>query len=296
MPSLGIMLSIPWSCVGATPNTSQHRLPSGWLAQYLNTNPDDLEAAGIAIQAVRVPDSHLRWLEDWDGAAVCPAGAAAIPPLKGEQLRRLITQAELCLLPHEDGRLLDIASGEFTPRPTDRGLSASREAQDSVQPIEDKVPSDLELWAQYEEEKARNQDSASAIALVSSAYDCELNHVRAAVMRCLERDSAGVEQVDLTSPPPLPPPNVPPPGLDPFGRTLVSPTREAASLSTTAPGLGVPRATTVQNPLLASSSAASRVTGVTGEEHPTKEHLASALFPTGRVCLTPDPKSCGLAA
>ena len=203
-------------------------------------HPDDLEAARIAIQAVRIPASHLRWLEDWDGSAVCSAGAAAIPPLKGEQLRRLMTQPELCLLPHEDGRLLDIAPGEFAtpPRPTDRGLSASREAQDFVQPIEDKLPSDLELWAQYEEEKARNQDSASAIALVSSAYDCEPNHVRAAVMRCLERDSAGVEQVD--------------------------PTREATSLSTTAPGLVKPRATTVQNPLLASSSAASRVTGALG--------------------------------
>ena len=107
VPSLGTVLSIPWSCIGATPTTSQHRLPSQWLAQYLSTNPDDLEAAGIAIQAVRIPDSHRQWLEDWDGSAVCPAGAATVPPLKGDQLRRLMTQPELCLLPHEDGRLLD---------------------------------------------------------------------------------------------------------------------------------------------------------------------------------------------
>ena len=46
VPSLGLVLSIPWACVGATPSTSQHRLPAGWLAQYLNTNPDDLEAGG----------------------------------------------------------------------------------------------------------------------------------------------------------------------------------------------------------------------------------------------------------
>ena len=31
----------------------------------------------------------------------------------GDQLRRLMTQPELCLLPHEDGRLLDVASGDF---------------------------------------------------------------------------------------------------------------------------------------------------------------------------------------
>ena len=76
--------------------------------------------------------------------------------------------------------------------------------QDLVPSTDDKLPSNLELWAQYEKEKARNQDSASAIALVASAYDCEPNHVRAAVMRCLERDSTGVERADLTSPPPLP--------------------------------------------------------------------------------------------
>ena len=110
-------------------------------------------------------------------------------------------------------------------------------------------------------------------------------------MRCLERDSTGAERADLTGPPPLPPPNVPPPGFNPFGRALVSPTREATSLSVTAPGLVKPRAATAQNPLLASSSAASRATGLTGEEHLTKEHLASALFPTR----PPDPKGYGPA-
>ena len=68
-----IYKGIPWTCIGATPNTSQHRLPAGWLAQCLNTNPDDLEAADVAVQAVRVPESHTKWLEDWGGSAVCPA-------------------------------------------------------------------------------------------------------------------------------------------------------------------------------------------------------------------------------
>ena len=292
VPSLGIVLSIPWSCIGATPSTSQHRLPAGWLTQYLNTNPDDLEAAGIAVQAVRIPESHLRWLEDWDGSAVCPAGTATLPPLKGDQLRRLMTQPELCLLPHEDGRLLSPASGDFAtpPRPTDRGSRVDRETQDLVPSLDDKLPSDLELWAQYEEEKARNQDSASAIALVASAYDCEPNHVRAAVMRCLEREGTGVEQADLLGPPPLPPPDVPPPGPNPFGRALVNPAREATALSVTAPGLVNPRTTTTQNPLLASSSVVSRATGLVGEEQPTKERLTSALFPTRQGVSDTRPK------
>ena len=285
VPSLGIVLSIPWSCIGATPTTSQHRLPSGWLAQYLSTNPDDLEAAGIAIQAVRIPDSHLQWLEDWDGSAVCPAGAATIPPLKGDQLRRLMTQPELCLLPHEDGRLLDTSSGDFAtpPRPTDRGSRADLDVQNHASSTDDKVP--------YEEEKARNQDSASAIALVSSAYDCEPNHVRAAIMRCLERDSTGAERADLTSPPPLPPPNIPPPGFNPFGRALRGQSNWGSYLlGRNCTGLGKTTSHHHANPLLASSCAASRATGLIGEEHPTKEHLASALFPTRQGVSDSKPK------
>ena len=296
IPSLGIVLSIPWACIGATPSTSQHRLPAGWLAQYLNTNPDDLEAAGVAVQAVRIPESHVRWLEDWDGAAVCPAGAAALPPLKREQLRRLMTQPELCLLPHEDGRLLNAAQGDFAtpPRPTDRSRidTDTKEVLDFTSPPDDKLPSDLELWAQYEEEKARSQDPASAIALVSSAYDCEPNHVRAAVMRCLERDNIGTERADLTSPPPLPPPLGPPPGLNPFGRSAPSPAKgsqETSPPSTTASGLVRPRTTTSQNPLLMSSNAASRTAG-TAKGQPTKEHFAAALFPSRHGASGPKPK------
>ena len=60
VPSLGIVLSIPWNCIGATPSTSQHRLPAGWLTQYLNTNPDDLEAAGSKLFA-----SQSRTSDGW---------------------------------------------------------------------------------------------------------------------------------------------------------------------------------------------------------------------------------------
>ena len=173
-----------------------------------------------------------------------------------------MTQPELCLLPHEDGRLLNSTPGEFAtpPRPTDRFGIDQKDVQDIAQPADEKLPCDLELWAQYEEEKARSQDPASAIALVSSAYDCEPNHVRAAIMRCMERDSSSTDQVDLSAPPPLPLWSGPPPRLDPFGRTLSSPAKEPSSLGMSAPCLVKPRVAAPQNPLLASSSSAPRFT------------------------------------
>ena len=55
VPSLFLVLSIPWASVGATPQVSQHRLPSGSLKQYLNTNPDDLEASGCRFKPCASP-------------------------------------------------------------------------------------------------------------------------------------------------------------------------------------------------------------------------------------------------
>ena len=95
-------------------------------------------------------------------------------PLKGDSLRRLITQPELCLLSHDEGRLLLPGREDFAtpPRPTSReDVTLSREEHPLQVVLDDSVPSDLELWAQYEEEKARSGDSASAIALLATAYE-----------------------------------------------------------------------------------------------------------------------------
>ena len=70
----------------------------------------------MSIQAVRIPDSHGKWLDDWDGVAVNPFGGPVLPPLRGDSLRRLITQPELCLLSHDEGRLL--LSGKGTCQTT----------------------------------------------------------------------------------------------------------------------------------------------------------------------------------
>ena len=87
-------------------------------------------------------------------------------------LRRLIAQPELCLLSHDEGRLLLPGKEDFAtpPRPTTRedGGPAHGEGPLWVMP-DDSLPSDLELWAQYEEEKARSGDPASAIALLATA-------------------------------------------------------------------------------------------------------------------------------
>ena len=192
VPSLSLVLSIPWASVGATPQVSQHRLPSGWLKQYLNTSPDDLQAAGVSVQAVHIPDSHSKWLDDWDGVAANTSRGPVLPPLRGDSLKRLITQPELCLLSHDEGRLLLPGKEDFAtpPRPTSRedGGPAHEEGPLRVVP-DDSVPSDLELWAQCEEEKARSGDPASAIALLATAHEQEPDVVRAAIMRCLERDT-----------------------------------------------------------------------------------------------------------
>ena len=111
-----------------------------------------------------------------------------LPPFKGDFLMRLISQTELCLLSHDEGRLLLPGKEDFAtpPRPTspEDGRPAHEERSLQVVP-DDSVPSDLEFWAQYEEEKARSGDSASAIALLATAYEQEPDVIRAAVMRCL---------------------------------------------------------------------------------------------------------------
>ena len=240
----------------------------------MNTNPDDLEAAGISVQAVHVPVSHEKWLDDWDGAAVCPTGGPVVPPLKGEALRRLLTQPELCLLSHAEGRLLTMGRGEFStpPRPN-LHEGPQRPVEDFQQKAnpEDHVPSDLELWAQYEEEKARSGDSASAIALLATAYEQEPDAIRAAIMRCLERDTPLTPVRMDPEDPPLPPPRLLAQDTPPNAAGPATPTTSAAS------ALVRPKVTPGTNPLLA---AAGQASAKFGEPRPqTKDSLVASLFP-----------------
>ena len=96
IPSLGVDVSIPWTCVGLTPAVQRHKLPATWLTQYLYTSPLDLDERGVSIQAVRVPEGMTEWLQGWDGIAVRPA-RQDIQHLRGEDMRQLITRPGLSL-------------------------------------------------------------------------------------------------------------------------------------------------------------------------------------------------------
>ena len=183
--SLGLDISVPWVCVGPRPSTRQHRLPAAWLAQYLYTTPhQDLEERGVTIQIV--PDKMLEWLQGWYGVAVRSSGQE-IQHLKGEDLR---IRPTVTLLGHEEGRLLSaVEQDEFKTPPRPQLGSAAEEIV--ALPSEDEQTETLqpadELYGMYEQERLRTQDSASAVALLASAYGCSPDQVRSRVLSGLER-------------------------------------------------------------------------------------------------------------
>ena len=169
LSSLGLEVSVPLASVGPTPVVQHHRLPASWLTQYLYTCPLDLEERGVAVQAVRLLEVMSDWVRGRDGVAVGPQGSE-VKHLEGEDFRALIARPQLVLLGHDEGRWLpQVESEEFKtpPRP-------------QVTPC-------LEAGTPPPAERCRTQDSASAIALLASAYECSPDQIRARVPARLDK-------------------------------------------------------------------------------------------------------------
>ena len=259
---------------GPAPSTRQHRLPAAWLAQYLYTTPHDLEEGGVAIQVVRLSEEMLEWLQGWDGVAVRSSGPE-IQHLKREELRSLIVRPTMTLLGHEEGRLPSaVEQDEFKTPPRPQLGSAAEEIV--TLPSEDEqtetLPPADELYGMYEQERLRTQDSASAVALLASAYGCSPDQVRSKVLSGLDRSvssfPSGSDEVKPRDESHLPPSLLtrPPPGLELFPAE-VSP-QIASQL--VAPSLsGKP------NPLLGLSSGTVSATAA--------RSLAASLFPQSGV-------------
>ena len=182
-------MSVPWVCVGPTPSTRHHRLPASWLAQYLYSTPQDLEERGVTIQAVRILEEMLEWLQGWDGVAVRPSGQDILH-LKGEDLRSLIVRPALTLLGHEEGRLLLVEElDEFKTLLRSQFISQGEGSAVSFceDELSETLPHAEELYGMYEQERLRTQDSASAVALLASAYGCSPDLIRSRVLLGLDK-------------------------------------------------------------------------------------------------------------
>ena len=100
----------------------------------------------------------------------------------------------------------------------------------SLAKLSETLPPAEELYGMYEQERLTTQHSASAVALLASAYGCSPDFIRSRVLLGLDKSvpvtgagtaasgSASAQEVSIPEEvrPPLPPPTRPPPGLDLF--------------------------------------------------------------------------------
>ena len=140
-----------------------------------------MEERGVTIQAVRIPEEMLEWLQGWDGVAVRSSGQEILH-LRSEDLRSLIVRPALTLLGHEEGRLLLVDGlDEFKtpPRPQLIGQAEGYAVSLSEDELSETLPPADELYGMYEQERLRTQDSA--VALLDSAYGCSPDLIRSRV-------------------------------------------------------------------------------------------------------------------
>ena len=84
IPALGLRVSLPWHCLGEPPLT------------------DQLEERDVSIQVNQVASRSWEWLKEWEGKEV-RAKDTPSANLRPEQLRQLVKEPRLVLLPHDEG-------------------------------------------------------------------------------------------------------------------------------------------------------------------------------------------------
>ena len=173
--SLGLRVSLPWHCLGEPPTTDQSgRYPRTWLQEFLYSPPLDLEERGVSIQVCQASPHSWEWLREWEGREVNSKEASAAS-LRPEQLRRLMKEPRLVLLPHDEGLVLTKGIGgegdEFgtPPRPPSMSVSVAplNHSQEGGPPLE--VDSGA-LHDSFRDARAQGASIGEAIALVASAY------------------------------------------------------------------------------------------------------------------------------
>ena len=103
---------------------------------------------GVTIQAVRIPEKMLEWLQGWDGVAVRLSGQDILH-LKGEDLRSLIVRPALTLLGHEEGRVLlveELDEFKTPPRPQLISQAEGSAASLSEDELSETLPPAEELY------------------------------------------------------------------------------------------------------------------------------------------------------
>ena len=271
--SLGLRVSLPWHCLGEPPLTDQSgRYPRTWLQEFLYSAPTELEDRGVSIQVSQVAPQSWEWLREWEGREVNSKEAPSAS-LRPEQLRQLVKEPRLVLLPHDEGLVLTKGVGnegdEFgtPPRPPTISVSAALKArsQEVVPPQE--VDSSA-LHDSFRDARVQGASIGEAIALVASAYNIGPEIVQMSVLGALEgtrdesKEEVGIGKDPLAwseRRPSLTGPQVPPPPLPP-GLTQES-------------GLVQARVTPPDNHLLASSDGL--------------PEAVARLFPTSGIETTP---------
>ena len=137
---------------------------------------------------------HWEWLTEWEGREIKAKDSPA-SSLRPEQLRQLIKEPRLVLLPHDEGLILTSANGvtgeEFGTPPRPPTVSVMTTACASTR--EGGPPSDVDRLSLHESFRdARTQWAtiSEAIALVARAYNIGPETVQLSVLGALEGQRA----------------------------------------------------------------------------------------------------------
>ena len=191
VPALGLRVSLPWHCLGEPPVTDQSgRYPKAWLQEFLYSAPRELEERGVSVQVSQVAPHSWEWLKEWEGREV---NAKEVPSanLRPEQLRQLVKEPRLVLLPHDEGLVLTKTAGgggdEFGTPPRPPSIAVTVAPRCTTQ--EGGPPQEVDSGSLHESFRDARTQGASigeAIALVASAYNIGPEIVQMSVLGALE--------------------------------------------------------------------------------------------------------------